>query len=230
MINLLNELADEPIDGRKFFSTYYVDGVDVKAKKILDIGCGFGWFMLFAKKADCLSVDGVEPSEQDLISARQYFKKTKNVTTKVGSAIDLPYSDNYFDTVTCWEVIEHIPKNSEPKMLKEIRRVLKKGGVAYISTPYFHLLSFIFDPAWWFMGHRHYSINKIYSFVKKSGLQLENIQIKGGWIELIEMIDLYFSKWILRRKPIFANILRNNLNNEYQTSGFMNIFFKVRKI
>jgi len=45
-----------------------------------------------------------------------------------------PFDDNSFDLVSAFEVIEHIPDDPR-SVLKEIKRVLKKGGHVYIGTP-----------------------------------------------------------------------------------------------
>lgn len=44
------------------------------------------------------------------------------------------YPDSSFDFVTCLSVIEHIPDSADA--LREIRRILKPGGLALISTDY----------------------------------------------------------------------------------------------
>jgi len=46
---------------------------------------------------------------------------------------NLPFKDEYFDTVILSNVIEHLSDSS--KVISEINRVLKKGGVFIISTP-----------------------------------------------------------------------------------------------
>ena len=46
----------------------------------------------------------------------------------------LPYPDNYFDAVIFSEVIEHLNINPLP-VLQEINRILKPGGIVYITTP-----------------------------------------------------------------------------------------------
>lgn len=45
-----------------------------------------------------------------------------------------PYEDEYFDTVLCCELIEHLP--SDPMhMMSEINRILKPGGALVLTTP-----------------------------------------------------------------------------------------------
>ena len=46
----------------------------------------------------------------------------------------LPYEDQFFDAVIVCEVIEHLNCNPLP-VLKEINRVLRRGGYLYIATP-----------------------------------------------------------------------------------------------
>lgn len=62
-----------------------------------------------------------------------------NVQSSVGFIKDiwktgLPYPDNYFDAVLLSEVIEHLNFNPLP-VLQEINRILKFGGILYITTP-----------------------------------------------------------------------------------------------
>lgn len=45
-----------------------------------------------------------------------------------------PYPDHSFDTVLCWEIIEHLALDPT-HMLMEIHRVLKPGGKLLITTP-----------------------------------------------------------------------------------------------
>ena len=47
------------------------------------------------------------------------------------TAIDLP--DESFDVITCMHVLEHIP--DDLKAMRELRRVLRPGGTAYILVP-----------------------------------------------------------------------------------------------
>ena len=57
----------------------------------------------------------------------------KGLTVVQGSACALPFADAAFDSITCLDVIEHIPDAG--RALKEMRRVLKPGGVLVVQTP-----------------------------------------------------------------------------------------------
>ena len=46
---------------------------------------------------------------------------------------NIPYGDNYFDYIICFQILEHI--NDDLKAMHELYRVLKKGGRAFIQVP-----------------------------------------------------------------------------------------------
>ena len=64
------------------------------------------------------------------------FGKENNSDKKIiyqkGDALNLPFPDNTFDIVICNQVYEHVP--SPEKMVKEIFRVLKFGGICYFGA------------------------------------------------------------------------------------------------
>ena len=47
--------------------------------------------------------------------------------------LDIPYSDNTFDLIICNHVLEHVP--NDMLGMKELNRVLKKGGYAILQVP-----------------------------------------------------------------------------------------------
>jgi len=92
---------------------------------ILDIGCGNG------EKIDYFKRLGTTKEVIGLDIAQDILKgKTNRVCA---DAQYLPFKSNTFDGVICSEVLEHLPN---PELcVKEIHRILKKGGIVFISTP-----------------------------------------------------------------------------------------------
>ncbi len=228
MKNILNVKPDLELNARLKFSNDLVDNRDIENKKILDVGCGFGWFELNALKKGVQEIAGIEISALDLKPARENIKD-KRAVFKIGGVLNAPFKDNYFDTVVAWEVIEHIPKNTEDKMFKEVKRVLKKNGAFYLSTPYDSFVSKYLDPAWWLIGHRHYSKDQLIKFGDKQGFKISEIYIKGGFWNLINVLNMYISKWIFRRKQFFEEELSKREEKEFKKEGFMGIFVKYQK-
>lgn len=99
----------------------------VKGKKILEIGCGDGYCLQELNKQG-FETYGIEISK---IRLDRCLKQGLNVIE--GDIHNLPYPDNFFDTVIAAEVLEHIPSIS--KGLAECERVCKKDGRIIISLP-----------------------------------------------------------------------------------------------
>lgn len=230
MKNITQEKPQDPLHGRTLFSASLVKDEDIKDKDILDIGCGFGWFEVHAIQRGCKKIVGVEKSEKDLETAKKYIKNPR-ADFRIGSADNLLFEKNSFDTAVAWEVLEHIPKDSEDRMFSEVSRVLKDKGIFYLSIPHNSFRSKIFDPAWWLIGHRHYSKEKLYKLAEDNGFIIEKCLIAGRWWEIIGMLDLYIAKWIFRRKPFFEKFINCKQDQEYSENkrGFTNIFLKLRK-
>jgi len=229
MKNIIEEKPTDPLHGRTLYNTKFMDDSDIKNKIVLDIGCGFGWFELNALQREVAHITGTEISKEDLETARRYIENDK-IDFNVGNAINLPFKDQSFDTVVSWEVIEHIPKQTEDKMFKEINRVLKNDGVFYLSTPYNSFFSKVFDPAWWLIGHRHYSKENLISLSESNGFIIEKFVSNGGWWEIIGIMNLYIAKWIFRRRSFFKKFINKMQDVEYRKKkGFTNVFLKLRK-
>mmetsp|Transcript_28526 Transcript_28526/g.80482 ORF Transcript_28526/g.80482 Transcript_28526/m.80482 type:complete len:248 (+) Transcript_28526:79-822(+) len=93
-----------------------------EARSILDAGAGNCKFVreLLAGGYD---VRGIELS--GLVLQRDCQDLLANGTVREGSLHQLPFSDNQFDVVTSWEVLEHVPMKLTPVIIKELIRVSK---------------------------------------------------------------------------------------------------------
>ncbi|QQO10113.1 class I SAM-dependent methyltransferase [Breznakiella homolactica] len=71
---------------------------DLRGKRVLDLGCGFGWHCRYAADQGAFSVVGVDISEKMLAEARE--KTTSPKVTYINKAIEDAYFDsNSFDVV-----------------------------------------------------------------------------------------------------------------------------------
>ncbi len=94
----------------------------VKSGYILDVGAGTGALVKFLKTKGYENVCGI-----DLYPKVDFIEK--------GEITRLEFRDAHFSTVFCTEVIEHLQIEQIIKGLKEIHRVLNKGGYLIITVP-----------------------------------------------------------------------------------------------
>lgn len=103
-----------------------------KTNRILDWGCGIGYFLEVAKRKGW-EVYGTEYTDEAVQICRE-----KGISMYQGTLdkVDLPVG--YFDVITSFEVIEHI--NNPLAEVERMDRLLRPGGIMYYTTPNFNSL------------------------------------------------------------------------------------------
>ncbi len=100
-----------------------------KGEDILDLGCGNGRFCEYLKQTN---YTGVDFSENMIKEARKRYPKNNFL---VGDALSLPFKDSSFDKVYSIAVIHQIPsKEYREKAVLEIKRVLRPGGMSFVTV------------------------------------------------------------------------------------------------
>jgi SAM-dependent methyltransferase len=229
MRNILDQAPSRDLHGIQAHAIGLVAAEDLADSIVLDVGCGFGWFELYALDHDVRRVIGLEPDEPQLETARRHIHDER-AAFMVGGATSMPLPDESVDTVVCWEVLEHLPQGSEPAAFAEFRRVLRPGGVLYLSTPYASWRARLLDPAWWLIGHRHYRLDQLERLVRGAGLQPDLIETGGrGW-QIVAILNLYVAKWVFRRPPFFDATVARRWDDELRRpGGYANCFLKAHR-
>jgi len=181
-------------------------------KKILDAGCWTGTLekAIDERKIKC-EIVGIDVNEDALAVAEKKFKN------RIFCKVDLanPTKDfldkykGYFDTVVFLDVLEHVPAESEVKILKNLKLLLNKNGVLVLSTMLDHKFNFI-DPAWFF-GHRHYSENQTQKLVSDSGFISCEILKIGNLTWDFDLLLLYIFKHIFRKEYKTPKFIYNKI-------------------
>lgn len=100
----------------------------------LDVACGEGEFTerLLEAAAGYRSALGIDPDEESLAIARSLFEgHFGNVFFEAGDAHHLEIEDGRFDTVSISNALHHVRR---PEIvLKELRRVLRRGGILVVN-------------------------------------------------------------------------------------------------
>jgi len=100
--------------------------------KWLDFGAGLGLFVECATRfgIDCVGLEGSEHAVQAAkerfsnIDMRQHFLEER-----------LSFENNSISMIMCNQIIEHVPPDVVKFMLKESFRVLRPGGIIFVSSP-----------------------------------------------------------------------------------------------
>jgi len=107
---------------------------------LLDIGCGFGFFLDLMKERGW-KVSGCDLSD---VAVRHAHEKLGLVDVKWGHFQHTGFPESHFDVITLWYVLHHM---SDPrKVLEKAHASLKKNGIIAIRLPNMELFRFL-----WFL-------------------------------------------------------------------------------
>jgi ubiquinone/menaquinone biosynthesis C-methylase UbiE len=125
----------------RFLTRWILDGVEAgPGARVLDLACGTGAMArrLMARLPDA-HLFGSDLSLDQLKVAR---RESAGVMVTRANAAALPFRTDAFDLVHCSWLLEHVPPSEPVPILREVRRVLKPGGVAWLCEVDDDLLAF----------------------------------------------------------------------------------------
>lgn len=107
-----------------------LDKANIRAARILEIGCGRGW--LCNKLSAYGTVTGIEPVEPVINYAKKLFPGI-DFQPGFSAGYARRFPDEKFDIIVNTEVIEHV--TDKRTFMEEIRSMLKPGGIVILTTP-----------------------------------------------------------------------------------------------
>lgn len=197
--------------------TQFVTRCGLPGGRILDVGCGAGFFLraLDARKWDRF---GVETSSA---ASRKTENEIGSGRVVTGSLIGSSFDDSGFDVVTFWSALEHT--NDPRANLKKARGLLRDGGSLIVQLP--NAASYqaqLFDGDWVALDaprHRyHFSLPVLDRLLSETGYEVyrttyfskahnshtlrQSLKVKLGTSDSRTMNHLRFYIWLAMLKPI----------------------------
>jgi SAM-dependent methyltransferase len=112
--------------------------LDVRGKRVLDFGCGYGGRTVRCSELGAASVTGLEVVPEMVEEGREFAKlKGCNVEFYLARGESMPFAGESFDIIFSYEAFEHVELLD--RCLRECWRVLAPGGSLYaVFPPYYH--------------------------------------------------------------------------------------------
>ena len=154
--------------------------------KILDIGCGmYPYFLLNTDFSEKHGLDRVIVPNASAFSEKLCIKDYD-----LEKELTIPYADNSFDVLTMLAVFEHFDKEKLILILREVKRILKPGGIYILTVPagwtdklLTIMAKFKLVSASLFNEHKDtYTHKKILSLLQTAGFQKEKMHF--GYFEI----------------------------------------------
>jgi len=173
---------------------------DGNGDRLLDVGCNWGrWTVAAAQKG--YKPIGLDPSLDAVRSARRVSKQLAVETDfVVGDARFLPFTDDSFDTVISYSVLQHFSKKNARTSLAEIARVLKKEGCSLVQMPNkYGVRSFYqrwrrgfaegegFDVRYWSPAQLQETFEEVFGETKMSADCYFGLGIQGADVDMMPM-------------------------------------------
>ncbi len=190
---------------------------EIKGKTVLDVGAGGGGKSIFYSLNGAKNVVGIDIEKGFIAQAKAFTDKkgAKNIKFAVQNAENTDFPENSFDVCIMNDVFEHLA-NPE-KVLKEVYRVLRKGGKIFInSPPYFHpygahLSDLIGIPYVHILFPEPVLINAYKKLAKNTKSYGKRVNLRFGTVNGEEHIT-YINRMTVKR---FERIMKNE--NQFRT-------------
>jgi 2-polyprenyl-3-methyl-5-hydroxy-6-metoxy-1,4-benzoquinol methylase len=199
-------------------------GSNLQSLSVLDAGSSTGIIANYLAKYFG-NVIGIDIDEKAIKYARDNFTK-ENLVFEMGDSMHLNFPQNIFDIVICAHVYEHVP--DADRLMTEIHRVLKPGGVCYFSAgnrlavkePHYNLPFLSVMPR--YFAHRYMKITGKGKFYYEKHLSywglkklIRNFEQIDYTKKIIENPGLFYTDYMIKHGTTKSTLARLIVNYAY---------------
>lgn len=143
----------------------YVPDVSYFGKKVLDVGCWWGWFIKYARGKGAY-VEGFDCANDRINDAKEFIGE-EGLNIADAEKIPDAYKDKGYDVVFSWHVMEHVKNHN--LMMQGIHRILKDNGDLILAVPKEYSFKILpYRPFRWLVNRKAAFLkkHKLYDFLK----------------------------------------------------------------
>lgn len=202
------------------------------SKDILDIGCGAGTLCLYAASKGN-NVYGIDIAHNSITACKKSARQLQLEKRAKFEVMDFPKEvpKGKFDLIFFFEVIEHL--KDDQKALNTIHSLLKKGGIAIISTPSKNAPMYKMGKATEFdkrVGHlRRYTIKELVDQCKKEGFEILETKKTEGILRNYLYLNPIAGKFIRFIKFFMVDVLLFLDTLSMKVFGESDLFVIIKK-
>ena len=144
-------------------------------QRILEVGFGSGLTFVNLKQK-YQEIHGLDLTA-DVEQVKKVFRPHGiESDLRNGSVLEMPYTDDTFDTVLLISILEHLKREEQARAFSEIRRVLRPGGQVVYGVPIERrLMVFMFRALGYDIREHHFSTEK--EVAAAAGAAMEKVRI-----------------------------------------------------
>lgn len=159
--------------GQRFLTEKFLKKHYQPNQRILDVGCGTGINLKMFSKYGL--AEGLDISGEAVL-----FCKKRGLKIKQGNVLKLPYNNDTFDVVAALGVFYHQAVTDDLEAMKELYRVLKPGGRAYLLDPAMNCLWGKHDE--FFQTGRRYTKKDLRIKLRGAGFKIEFLSYINSFV------------------------------------------------
>ena len=198
--------------------------------RLLDIGCGYGFFLTVARDRG-FETYGVDIDSREAELCRMHL----GLNVYCGVLSEGLYPEGYFDVITIFHTLEHVIDPN--KIMAIFKKILKPDGLLVIAVPHINdIRRFIYKGNWFYFRADHlwyFSRQTLKLLLSKHGFEIFKVRMASGGSDIVKSLEMKTgikTLGFINRNYFWLKFVKNFLSYILSLMGFNgNITVYARK-